>query len=233
MALLGQGLLAIWNGISDAPGAELEFVRWHIREHIPERVGLPGFLRGRRYVALKGHPKYFNFYETESVRTLESPAYLARLNDPTPWTKAVVKEFRDTSRTLCNVVLSRGAGEGAVILTIQVGGVADDAAFATAMTRTLIGEVQPMDGITAVHLVKGTEPQVKAATAEKALRGAPDRTCEWLLLVEAAGAEFLEAVEAGPLSAANLAKIAPGAGVTHGTYSLQYGLSQIELRTSD
>ena len=54
-----------------------EFVRWHIREHIPERVGLPGFLRGRRYVAYQGHPKYFNFYETETPQTLESPAYRA------------------------------------------------------------------------------------------------------------------------------------------------------------
>ena len=43
MALLGTGVLAIWNGI--AASAEDEFVDWHVREHIPERVGLPGFLR--------------------------------------------------------------------------------------------------------------------------------------------------------------------------------------------
>ncbi|HSV25798.1 MAG TPA: hypothetical protein VLJ17_22580, partial [Xanthobacteraceae bacterium] len=89
MALLGKGLLAIWNGITDS--AEAEFVRWHIREHIPERVGLPGFLRGRRYAAHGGHPKYFNFYETETPQTLESAAYRARLNAPTAWTQAVVK----------------------------------------------------------------------------------------------------------------------------------------------
>ena len=63
MALLGTGVLAIWNGID--PEAEADFVAWHVREHIPERVVLPGFRRGRRYVALDGEPAYFNFYETE------------------------------------------------------------------------------------------------------------------------------------------------------------------------
>lgn len=58
MPRIGQGVLAIWNGI--APEAEAEFVAWHVREHIPERVGLPGFLRGRRYVGdAEAHPRYF------------------------------------------------------------------------------------------------------------------------------------------------------------------------------
>lgn len=65
MSLLGKGVLAIWNGI--APEAEEDFVAWHVREHIPERVALSGFLRGRRYVALDGFPKYFNFYETTTA----------------------------------------------------------------------------------------------------------------------------------------------------------------------
>jgi hypothetical protein len=46
MSLLGKGVLAIWNGI--APEAEEDFVAWHVREHIPERVALPGFLRSEQ-----------------------------------------------------------------------------------------------------------------------------------------------------------------------------------------
>jgi len=76
MGLLGKGVLAIWNGI--APEAEEDFVAWHVREHIPERLALPGFLRGRRYVALDGFPKYFNFYETTTADDLSSAAYRAR-----------------------------------------------------------------------------------------------------------------------------------------------------------
>ena len=100
--LLGQGVLAIWNGIS--PEAEDDFVAWHVREYIPERVSLPGFLRGRRFVSIDGSPKYFNYYETTSVADLSSHAYLERLNAPTDWTRRVVGHFTDTSRTLCESI---------------------------------------------------------------------------------------------------------------------------------
>jgi hypothetical protein len=107
MGLLGKGVLAIWNGI--APEAEEDFVAWHVREHIPERVGLPGFLRGRRYVALDGFPKYFNFYETTTADDLSSAAYRARLDAPTDWTRKVGTPFRWRSKpsTRCEVRLER------------------------------------------------------------------------------------------------------------------------------
>ena len=63
--------LVFWNGIS--PGGDEEFLSWHVSEHIPERVSVPGFLRGRRYVAHDGIPRYFNFYETETLEVLHSP----------------------------------------------------------------------------------------------------------------------------------------------------------------
>jgi hypothetical protein len=67
MALRGTGILAIWNDI--APGGDAEFTDWHTREHVPERIAGPGFLRGRRYSAVSGSPKYFTLYETEAVET--------------------------------------------------------------------------------------------------------------------------------------------------------------------
>jgi len=50
MSLSGSGVIAIWNDITEEGRAN--FYEWHDREHIPERVGIPGFLRGRRYIAL-------------------------------------------------------------------------------------------------------------------------------------------------------------------------------------
>jgi hypothetical protein len=61
MPLLGRGVLAIWHTI--APEAEAEYWRWHDREHIPERVGVTGFLRGRRYRSLERSLDYLDFYE--------------------------------------------------------------------------------------------------------------------------------------------------------------------------
>lgn len=227
MALLGKGLLAIWNGITDA--GESEFVKWHIREHIPERVGLTGFLRGRRYVAHKGHPKYFNFYETETPQTLESPEYRARLNAPTPWTQSVVKEFRETSRTICEVVASIGLGEGAWIEAVQIANITDRDAFAREMTQGLMPQVARQDGIIGVHLVRGIDAQASTETAETRLRRQPDAKCEWILLTEAAESNFLEALRTGACANDAIRKLSPGATVERGIYRLQYGLTRGEM----
>jgi hypothetical protein len=56
MSILGQGFVAIWNGI--APEGREEFYEWHNREHMPERVGIPGFRRGRRYTATPNILRY-------------------------------------------------------------------------------------------------------------------------------------------------------------------------------
>ena len=120
MSLLGQGFVAIWNGI--APEGREEFYEWHNREHMPERVGIPGFIRGRRYIAKYGHPEYFTLYEAVSPEVLSGQDYFNRLNNPTPWTKRVPPAFfRDTSRGICRVKFSSACGDGGYLLTLQFG----------------------------------------------------------------------------------------------------------------
>ena len=81
MSLAGKGAVAIWHDI--APEGRAEFYRWHGMEHMPERAGIQGFLRGRRYIAIDGsHPEYFNLYETESPATLTGPDYLDAPEQP-------------------------------------------------------------------------------------------------------------------------------------------------------
>lgn len=222
MALAGQGVLAIWNGI-DAE-AEEDFVAWHMREHIPERVAVPGFLRGRRYVAERGAPKYFNFYETEAQDTLASPAYLERLNAPSEWTRRVVARFRDTSRTICAVADSRGVGEGGYIATLRLRARRPRADFVTAMGDRVITSLLASSAIVAAHLLEG-QGGGAGATAEKALRDQPDATVDWLLLVEAADRAPLEAALAARASA--LASIAADyeSARDSGVYRLQFALS--------
>jgi hypothetical protein len=115
MSLAGEGIVAIWNGIR--PEGRAEFFEWHTREHMLERVAIPGFRRGRRYIALEGHPEFFTLYETETTAVLTGTEYLARLNSPTPWTSRATAAFTDTSRSLCRVALSLGPGEGGLIMT--------------------------------------------------------------------------------------------------------------------
>jgi len=227
VALAGKGVLAIWNGI--AAEAEADFVAWHIGEHIPERVAVPGFLRGRRYVAERGTPKYFNFYETETPEVLVSPDYLARLNAPSPWTQRVVRHFRETSRTICHVAQSRGLGDGAFVATLRLAASGERAAF-IARLGMMMDELQAAPSIVAVHLLEG-QGGGGGATAEKALRGEPDQTADWILLVEAVEAAPLEAALAEHASAQALSSVAPGYDPARdcGIYRLQYGLAKPQL----
>lgn len=226
MALLGSAVLAIWNGIE--AGAEADFVRWHIKEHIPERVGLPGFLRGRRYVALEGTPKFFNFYETDGVETLTSESYIARLNAPTPWTRQVVAQFRDTIRTACGVVASSGMGQGAWIEAVRIASGANERALGQSLDRRFVDRVTAFDGVVAAHVLKGQADQSRRNTTESALRGSPDRLVDWVVLIEAAEAESLRAIRNAPVWSEVLGE----AAVERGIYRLQYALSREDLAES-
>jgi hypothetical protein len=71
------------------PELEAEFNAWYDTEHIAERLSIPGFLSARRWVAdLKpGEGKYLATYELVTPGVLATDAYLARFNNPTPWTR--------------------------------------------------------------------------------------------------------------------------------------------------
>jgi hypothetical protein len=229
MALLGKGVLAIWNGIK--PEAEDDFVAWHVSEHIPERVGLPGFLRGRRYVARDGHPKYFNFYETTSAADLSSAAYQARLNAPTDWTRQVVAHFLDTSRTICDVAWSTGLGEGGFIEAISFETTLAPNALASNLKAPLSAALAATPGIVGVHLLEGQTQAGQARTAEKALRGGPDKVAAWILLVEGSSPEALARLRVEAGSNSELERHGASA-INRGMYALQFALTKTELANS-
>src|SRR5689334_3313392 len=94
------GILAVWNDC--VPENEADYVRWYVGEHLPERVGVAGFRRGWRYEAVSADPHYFTYYDTDAPEVLESPAYLARLQNPTPWTRRIMTStIRNATRTVC------------------------------------------------------------------------------------------------------------------------------------
>jgi hypothetical protein len=64
MASHGQGMLIVWMNI--AQGHEDDFDGWFTRQHVPERVAVPGFRNGARYEALKGEPHFLSCYETDT-----------------------------------------------------------------------------------------------------------------------------------------------------------------------
>jgi hypothetical protein len=185
--LAGEAVVAIWNGI--APETRAQFYDWHINEHMPERVGIPGFRRGRRYIALDAatQPEFFTLYEADTMQVLQGSDYANRLNDPTPGTRATTAQFRDTFRALSRVVVSHGAGMGGVLLTVRFD--CDEPHLPG--LRAMVRAAAQAERVTGAHLCLGDAAASELRTVET--RGRTDiRTPpRCFALVEATDAEAL------------------------------------------
>lgn len=116
-----KGLLAVWTDI--ASGIEAEFNTWYDTEHIPERLSVPGFLSGLRYVAVEGEPKYLALYDLADENVLKSDAYLKLLKPGTPWTRRVSANFHNMSRGVYRQIFSHGtrpAAPAPFVLTVRM-----------------------------------------------------------------------------------------------------------------
>jgi hypothetical protein len=83
-------------------GMEEEFNAWYDGEHIPERLSIPGFRSARRWVAGKS---YLATYELDAPSVLQSPAYLARFRNPTPWSKRCLDKCVVFKRWACEQIV--------------------------------------------------------------------------------------------------------------------------------
>ncbi len=208
MSLAGMGVVAIWHDL--LPEARQEFYQWHNREHMPERVGIPGFRRGRRYIALIGGPEYFNLYEADSPEVLSGQDYLNRLNAPTAWTRQVVPSFRNVARSICRVAFTGGSGSGGIVLTMRF---AVDAGQRSDAAEGLAGRILPpltlRNGISGVHLCLADEAASNLETVEKEARADTTLVPSWVVLIEGNAVEDVQgAAEAlGPWMRINVASL--------------------------
>ncbi len=88
--------------MTEPPAAmEEEFNAWYDQEHLPERLAIPGFRSARRWVCER---TYLATYELDSLTVLSSPAYLARYQHPTPWTRRCLDRCVVFKRWACEQV---------------------------------------------------------------------------------------------------------------------------------
>jgi hypothetical protein len=223
MSFLGKGVLAFWADV-EASG-EADYVDWHNREHMPERCAVPGFLRGRRYIAVSAAPKYFMIYETETLATLASPAYVERLNHPTPWTRKCLALFRNSNRTACRTTMSMGRGIGGALATIRLGpAVGREAALRRWLTEEALPKLLERPGMTAVHLCEADVETTTVKTAEKEIRDKPDEVARWVVIVEGSDAGIVGRACREALDASTLESHGAEAGAITGVYALHHVL---------
>ena len=75
--MYGDAALIMFCDVS--PGSEADHDDWHTHEHMPERLGIPGFLRGSRCTVEGAGPRYMMIYEVAGIEVLTGPDYAARL----------------------------------------------------------------------------------------------------------------------------------------------------------
>lgn len=223
MPLLGKAAMIL--AFDMAPEALADFDEWYTREHFPERLSIPGFLRGTRWSSAAGPARYFAMYEVEDIGTLSSQAYLERLNSPTPWTTKMMTHFRGMTRGFCKLSASVGTGVGLNALVIRFkpaeGGDADLRAW---LTTGVLPQIAAGPGLTSAHLFESAlEP---APTKEQGIRG-PDAGVDWVLLLTGYSAQMTGAAGA-PLAARLEARGA--VRVLAGAYRMDYALLAAEAR---
>lgn len=113
-----QAFLALWNGIASAE-VQTEYESWHSFEHVPERVGLPGFVQATRYRAVAHNLRYFTCYSLRTLAALETPEYRDVFTHPTPWSARMRKVLCDFYRLPCTLGGVHGLGSASQLATLQ------------------------------------------------------------------------------------------------------------------
>ena len=142
--------LALWNSIS-SPALQPEYETWHTMEHVPERVGLPGFIEASRYrrsPADGGPPQYFTCYWLDSLGALDSAPYREVFTHPTPWSARMRHQLRDFMRLPCTLGGAFGPSSARALCTLRWAGPAEalapalDAALSDMVERAAVVSAQ-------------------------------------------------------------------------------------------
>lgn len=185
-----NGLLFVACDV-DPAADEADFNRWYDREHVEERVRIPGFLSGARYFSLEGGRRYLGLYRTASLEVFRSAGYRAAFERQTPWSIANLDRMRDPIRRVCAVRAVTGFGSGSHIAVLPLEVATDAAALAERAAeagRRLAG--QP--GFVQSFLL---QPDVALSTPLPRERS-EGRVLQPMLVIETSGADAARAARA-------------------------------------
>jgi hypothetical protein len=226
MSVLGQAALAMWWDM--APEHCAEFEHWHAHEHFPERLGIPGFRRSSRWKSSDGGPGIFVMYELQDHAVLSSAPYLARLNEPTPWSTRMMPHHSNMIRSQCRVLESRGGGIARHAMTIRLSPATGRGETLRSALAALAREVVATPGLSGMHLLRHEAPDI-APTREQIIRSSSDRVADWVLVTCGYDPVAINDLSAARLSEAALAAIGAAAGTERALYTLSQSATPVDF----
>jgi hypothetical protein len=221
MPLAGKGMLLTSMDID--PSDEAEFNRWYDREHLEERVAIEGFLEARRYVSHQGSPKYLCLYSTATFDVLDSPAYRAKLANPTDWSRKTMARFKNMIRAVARITISRGQGRGAALGIIRL---RPPAGSEDRLRATLREKLDPeqLDGILSMHLIESDSTLSKPITDDASVPnpGAGD----WFVLIDGTHMNAISAALAARFAGSTFETAIK---ISAGSYNLIWDLARSDI----
>ena len=214
----GAGFLAIWSDVE--PKNLTDYRHWLTREHTTERVTTKGFLGVRVFRSQRGDPaRFFILYELESPEVLDGPAYLARLNAPTPWSQRIMPQLGNFIRGGGIMAARAGRGEGSTIVALRLEQLPKD-------PQRLAGDMAALDGIAAVQIGATDHARTSVPTVEKGMRH-NEGFFAGLLIIEALDqASLRDALD-------RAAEIAPDTFSRVGDPEIYQGMFALDARIAD
>jgi hypothetical protein len=180
-----------WSEVAEDDRSD--FVEFHNREHLPERYGVPGFLRAGRYVAVNAGTAFLTMYDIDEVATLTSGAYIERLNNPTPWTLRSLPKIRAGRRAVVRIDYRQGEARGGYILCAEWTGLTQEAQEAA--LRRGLPALAECDGIVSVRAgpIDLDASNIETAESRASNRSAPARG--YLAVIDGVSVEALASVQ--------------------------------------
>lgn len=225
MGFAGKAIVAIWNDI--APEMREDFFEWHPREHMVERLGIPGFLRGRRYSAIDANVEFLTMYEVADPGVLLGNTYKERVTNPSPWSAKTLPFFRNNVRGGFRIHFTEGYAMGAYLHTVRLRAPeGQDAALVEALKREVMPGFVDQPRITGAHVLENDV----ALTAGNAgmQRGRVIALPNIAIFIEGSTADGVRAACAKRLASDRLRGLgAVEEALHHGLYQLEYSIQNL------
>ncbi|MFO1082205.1 MAG: DUF4286 family protein [Reyranellaceae bacterium] len=222
MPLHGKGMLVVLVDVRAADERELN--EWYNREHIDERVDLPGFHRARRYVAVRGAPKYLATYECDTVDDLATPEYLHLLANQTPWSQAVMARFTRFQRLTLRVQVDRAHGSGGALAIVRfVPDPRQRRSLLAWLGDTALPKLAARPGMIGAVAGENDLDVANAPLRDKSMDQPRAEEAEWVVLLEGIDAGTVGAAARAVFTATALKKFGVASPPGVGTYRFLFG----------
>lgn len=178
-----RGLLCIWTDVE--PDHDLDFNRWYDREHMQERVAIPGFQSARRFAAVGDCPRpYLALYYTDNLGVFQTQPYRNAFTNQTAWSRENFTRMRGTQRRVGRLSVEAGVGEGGALALFVVPQAMLELAGKTAQLEQALTALTGQD-----HVIRATLLETDAGLSTPVTADAVAAPSDALVMVEATRAE--------------------------------------------